>query len=341
MGSEPIIKISALYQSSRLALRRRLEQAWGFGNKLTANYLLYFFQAIRNFITIGQNEAGGFAYWALFSLFPLIVLSIIIAITLLGSTRSNVRLQVSATLNQFLPGGESAVIQDSIQNIIPRRNSSYSILSILGLIFGANRLFTHLQWSMSRIFRDDARRPWHLQIIIGTGMMTTLAVLVILSLGLTALFRLVSGQIAGRRSPLIEFGGVLALLLINTVMLTLLYRFTPRRKIAWAAILPAAIVGAVAWEVSRAVFDSYITDLANLGLVYGSLGALIGLLIWMFLIGSIISLCAEIAVATDDWLAARAPSVAVEQLIPNIPVDELSPEDRKEFAVGEPSETAT
>src|SRR5258708_26572938 len=123
MGSEPIIKISALYQSSRLALRRRLEQAWGFGNKLTANYLLYFFQAIRNFITIGQNEVGGVAYWALFSLFPLIVLSIIIAIMLLGSTRSNVRLQVSATLNQFLPGGESAVIQDSIQNIIPRRNS--------------------------------------------------------------------------------------------------------------------------------------------------------------------------------------------------------------------------
>src|SRR5258708_37933515 len=150
---------------------------------------------------------------------------------------------------------------------------------------------------MRRNVRDGAWRPWHLQIIIGTGMMTTLAVLVILSLGLTALFRLVSDQIAGRRSPLIEFGGVLALLLINTVMLTLLYRFTPRRKIAWAAILPAAIVGAVACAVSRPVFDSYITDLANLWLVYGSLGALIGLLIWLFLIGSIISLCTALAIS--------------------------------------------
>src|SRR5262245_2041031 len=141
MRSEPIVRINAVYQASRLALRHRAEQVWALGNKLTRNYLLYFAQAIRNFVTTGQNEAGSFAYWALFSLFPLTVLSIIIAITLLGTTRNNARLQVSATLNEFLPNSASTVIQDSIQNIIPRRSTSYSILSIIGLIFGANRLF--------------------------------------------------------------------------------------------------------------------------------------------------------------------------------------------------------
>ena len=121
-------------------------------------------------------------------------------------------------------------------------------------------------------------------------------------------------------------------------MLMLLYRYIPRRKIAWVAILPASALGAVAWELGRALFDWYIEKLANLGLIYGSLGALIGLLIWMFLIGSIISLCAEIAVATDDWMAARIPSVAVEQIVPNVPADELSPEEKREFAVAEPSD---
>src|SRR5262249_31593045 len=91
MDSELVIKINAIYQASRRALNHRIEQGWALGNRLTSNYLLYFVQAIRNFITIGQNEAGGFAYWALFSLFPLIVLSIIIAITLLGTTRNTAR----------------------------------------------------------------------------------------------------------------------------------------------------------------------------------------------------------------------------------------------------------
>src|SRR5262249_48837625 len=147
-------------------------------NKYTGNYLLYLMQAVKNFLTTGQHEAVGFAYWAIFSLFPMVILAIIISMSVLGSTRYNARAGVNATLNQFIPTSESEVIQDSLTNIIPRRNASYSVLSIIGLVFGARRLFTHLQWSLSRIFRDDTRRPWYMQSLIGTAMMVVVGCLI-------------------------------------------------------------------------------------------------------------------------------------------------------------------
>lgn len=253
------IKIKAFYRN----VHRRIHGGWELANKFSGNYALYLLQAVRNFISMGQHEAVGFAYWALFSLFPMVVLAIIIAITVLGSSRSNARTGLNATLNQFIPASESTIIQDSINNIIPRRNASYSILSIIGLIFGASRLFTHLQWSLGRIFRDGSRRPWYMQSLIGTAMMVAVGCLVTLSLGLTTLFRLNSVQVIGRRAPLMDFGGLLVLLVVNTVMLAMLYRFLPRRKIAWSAIVPAAVLGALAWELGRSLFDWYIVNLGK------------------------------------------------------------------------------
>jgi YihY family inner membrane protein len=318
MISTAAIKIRAFYRN----IQRRIEGGWELTNKYSANYALYLLQAVRNFVSMGQHEAVGFAYWALFSLFPMVVLAIIIATSVFGSSRSNTRAGLNATLNAFIPTSESTIIQDSITNIIPRRNASYSILSVVGLIFGASKLFTHLQWSLGRIFRDGSRRPWYMQSLIGTTMVAVAGCLITMSLSLTPLFRLTSVQVTGKRSPVIEFGGTLALLIMNTVMLSTLYRFIPRRKIAWLAILPAAVLGALAWELGRSLFDWYIVHLANLGLVYGSLGALMGLLIWMFFIGCIISICAEIAVATDDWKQARVPQIAIEMALPNAPVNE-------------------
>src|SRR5262245_9247207 len=128
MISVAAIKIRAFYRN----IHHRIGGGWELTNKFTGNYALYLLQAVRNFVSMGQHEAVGFAYWALFSLFPMVVLAIIIAVSLLGSSRNNARAGLNATLNQFIPTSESAIIQDSINNIIPRRNAPYSILSILG-----------------------------------------------------------------------------------------------------------------------------------------------------------------------------------------------------------------
>jgi YihY family inner membrane protein len=300
------------------------------------NYVLYLAQAIKNFATKGQQEAVGFAYWAIFSLFPLLVLLIIIATSILGPRTA--RLDTLSMVNQFLPEGGSTLIRDTLDKIMPRQHT-YTLISAIGLLFGAVRLFTNLQTSLSRIFRDERRRAWYLQPVVGIGMMIAFTGLMALSTSLAAVFGVVNRPGVVQRPPTLGLGVTLVLLFINTALLTLLFRFIPRRKLSFNAILPAAILGAIAWEVGRVVFDWYTANIANLGAIYGSLAAVMGLLMWMFFIGCLISICAEIAVATADWQAERPPSIAIDVPEPNVPADELSPTLRREFAVVEPDAT--
>ncbi len=318
-----------------VAVHRFSLRIWHWVNHRTHNYILYLAQAGKNFATKGQHEAVGFAYWAIFSLFPFLVLLIIITTSVLGSRSS--RTDIFSVLSQLLPQVGSTLIQDTLNKIIPQ-HPAFSFLSAVGLFWGARKLFTNLQASLSRIFRDEKRRPWYWEFPIGLTMMATFGGLIVLSTSLASLFRLISLRVSGPRSPLIGLEGIFALLIINMALLMMLFRFIPQRKISWKAIIFASVLGSVGWEVSRALFDWYLLHVANLGVVYGPLAAVMGLLMWMFFVGSLISLCAEIAVATADWQLARPPSVAIDHPEPNRPVDELSPALREEFAVHEPEE---
>src|SRR5437667_5397338 len=109
-------------------------------------------------------------------------------------------------------------------------------------------------------------------------------------------------------------------------MFYLLFRFVPRRKISHKAIWPGALLAAFIWEIGKNLFGWYVANLANFGLVYGSLGTVIGLLTWTYLTGALVSLCAEIAVATDDWLHRQPPAVAIAVPCVNKPANELPPD---------------
>src|SRR5258708_40131090 len=120
-----------------------------------------------------------------------------------------------------------------------------------------------------------------------------------------------AGQIIGPKPPLMSMGAALLPLGIDTLMFGMLFRFIPQNNISWRALIPAAIFAGIFWELSKNLFGWYVAHLANFGLMYGSLGTVIGLLTWTYLTGCVISLCAEIAVAMNDWLEKRPPAVAI------------------------------
>src|SRR5216684_8792247 len=99
MKPESTVYLS-LYQRQWLALNYRALRWWQWANRISNNYVLYLAQAVKNFATKGQQEAVGFAYWAIFSLFPLLVLLIIIATSILGPRPA--RLDTLSMVNQFL-----------------------------------------------------------------------------------------------------------------------------------------------------------------------------------------------------------------------------------------------
>src|SRR5579871_4801269 len=130
----PVPMPQSFYQRQWLALNNRALVWWQWANRVTHNYALYLAQAIKNFATKGQQEAVGFAYWAMFSLFPLLVPLIIIATSILGPRAA--RLETFAIINQFLPQGGTTLIRDTLDKIIPRQHTA-TLLSSISLLFGA------------------------------------------------------------------------------------------------------------------------------------------------------------------------------------------------------------
>jgi len=306
---------------------------WDRANKATNGYVAYLAQAVNNFRTQGVNEAVIFGYWTVFSLFPLVMLGVVTATFLLGP--DNARYQIYAALNHYVPGVGTTLIRENIDQAIAQRGG-FGIIGIVGLVYGATGLFTNLQANLSRIFRDKQPRPWPIQVAIGVIMIAVLAVMILTSIIVSATFSAVGTAFVGEQSPLMSVGAALIPLTINVLMFLLMFRFIPRRNISWRPMLGGAILAALLWELAKNVFGWYAVNLANFGLVYGSLGTVVGLLTWTYLTGCLISLCAEIAVATDDWMGQRPPAVAVAEPCVNKPINEL-PQDAKGQVVKVPT----
>ncbi|MBA3867546.1 MAG: YihY/virulence factor BrkB family protein [Anaerolineae bacterium] len=293
---------------------------WDRANQATKGYVAYLAQALKNFVTKGTTEAVVFGYWAMFSLFPLVMLGVVLATLALGP--ASARVQVYRMLSQYIPGGGDTLIRENIEQAINQR-SSFGFIGIITLTYGATGLFRNLQANLRRIFRDKKSRSLPIQILIGVIMMIGLAILTTASIIISAIFSAVQGELFHLPPVLLAAAGALIPLAINMIMFALMFRLVPRTKISWRSILPAALVGAFIWEMGKNLFGLYVANLANFGIVYGSLGTVIGLLTWTYLTGCIVSLCAEMAVATEDWRTEQPPAIAVTTPDLNKPANEL------------------
>jgi membrane protein len=81
-----------------------------------------------------------------------------------------------------------------------------------------------------------------------------------------------------------KVAGYLVLLLVATVSAATLYRFGPSREDAkWRWITPGSLFAAVMWLVLTTLFGFYVTSLTDYSATYGSLGAVVALLTWLYL----------------------------------------------------------
>jgi len=73
----------------------------------------------------------------------------------------------------------------------------------------------------------------------------------------------------------------------TVVTLLLLYKFGPARPQRWRYIYPGAIIAAVLWMAATLIFSWYVRNIADYNVFYGSIGAVIALLLWMYLLSLI------------------------------------------------------
>jgi len=270
---------------------------------MTDGLLQHLWWAIDRFSKHGTRESAALSYYAIFSLFPLIILLIIVIGSWLGPAAA--RNQIEGVLRLFLPASTADFLQDSIATTLDQRGS-FGVVAALTLLWSSLGFFSNLSSALSRTFRDEKGYNTWSSRVMGLGMMLALGVLLVASLATTLVFNLMDLIIFFDSTPWLTTTAFVVPLSLSVAIFAFLYRFIPRRSVRWDAIWVAAFLGGGAWEVAKRVFAWYLDNLASYSLVYGSVAMMIVLMLWVYMTGLIILLGAEVCVALDDWMSKRS-----------------------------------
>jgi membrane protein len=253
----------------------------------------------------GPSVASSMAYFAILSLFQVVVLGVIVFSLLIGEGEA--RRIVIGRLESALPL-EAGTVTAVVESIIESRGG-VTIVSVPLLAWGAIGFFGALSTGVGRAFATSTRRPfWQDKLIAlfllgGSGLLTLIAVAIGLGESIAARLaeRIPGGGKGGQL--LVDLLGFALPILLVLIALLVIYRVVPNRRVTVLQVLPGAIVATLLFTVLRAGFTWYATDVARYESFFGPISTVISLLVFLHFASMVVLLGAEIAranVLEDD-----------------------------------------
>lgn len=242
--------------------------------------------------------ASGVAFYGFFALLSLLAM-IVLIYGLVADLKTVV--ETMRTLTAFLPRDVAALIGDQLVQAMRSSQGQKGlgiliafVVALYGGTNGAGAVITALN-----IAYEEKEKRTLVQFYLVAFAMTLAAVVVsILALvGVTLVASL--NEVAPQLSPLLVLagkGGSYALLvLVAAAIAATLYRYGPSREEArWRWITPGSVFTALTWLVLTILFGVWVTAVSDYSRTYGSLGAVVGLLTWMYLSAYVFMLGAEL-----------------------------------------------
>jgi membrane protein len=233
-----------------------------------------------------QDAAASIAYYSLFSFFPLLLSLVAVGSFLLESQRAYDL--VVETVTRALPTSRS-LIEDNVQNVLDKRGA-VGIVGLVGLLWSATRAFMAIAVHVNRAWTGAEPRGTLERRLVALGMVGTLAGLLLLSLLVTTAFRLlprweipILDALSAYEKAVWRLVSELVPWLIAFLVFLALYRWVPSVQVKWSAALWGAVIAASAWEVAKIGFAWYVSSgLVRYDLVYGSLGTVVALMLWIY-----------------------------------------------------------
>jgi membrane protein len=236
------------------------------------------------------------AYYTFFSFFPMLLLLASFIGFVYGMGEEYARLP--RQLLGLLPFS-SEYMTNALERIIRARRS----LGLLGsglLIWSATAAFDNVQQILNRIHRAPTMRPLWRRRLLGLLLGLIVMLFIPLSVGIAALRPVISRALVQQTGLLTLTMAALGTAFNFTLLLTI-YLFGPSVRRHFPQTWAGALAGAVLWEATKASFGIYVRSLSSYKMLYGSIGSVIAVLLWLYVSGTIFALGAEI----NFVLAAR------------------------------------
>lgn len=255
------------------------------------------------------------AYSGLLALFP--VLTSITAILVQANASA-----VSARLAQFLfdvvPPGTEELIRQSV-TMRGARPVLVIIIAALLSIWGASGLIISLMEGFQAVYKIPTGRPIVKQRMVAVMLVLATVLPAVFASALILFgdnierefFRRIGGfgsdvQVRGwirLISSAIRF--LLELATITGVM-AVMYYFGPNRRQRWRNVWPGALLATALWLITTQAFAWYVSHLAQYNVLYGSIGGVIAMLVWMYLLAAIALLGCEFNAERERLLKTQS-----------------------------------
>jgi membrane protein len=280
-------------------------------------------RSVRNFFFEHPmaTYAAALAYRGLFGLFPfLFILVVLLSALSLPDFFDQAMDQARAQSSQYVPQQLEPVVGPAREQIQPL----LAMIERAEKQAGGDLLFFGVAvalWSVSAVARTlteafnvayqiTETRRWWKQLALSLAFGPILALVVIVSVALM----LIGPQLVGSIADVVNLDEVFVrlwgwmrfpvALILLAVVLSVVYHFGPNARQRFRSVVPGAALCVVLWAISSVGFSIYLANFADYGVTYGSIGAAVGLLLYLYLCASLVLLGAELNAAIYQPLTA-------------------------------------
>lgn len=258
-------------------------------------------QAVRSWSDdYAASMGAALAYYALFSIAPLIVIAVSIAGAVFGDDAA--RGQIFIELRGLMGEQGASTVQSLLQGVHRARQGALATgIGAAVLLVGATGVFGELQTALDRIWRAPAlqRRSGFVALLLSRvlsfGMVLVIGFLLIVSLvistGIAALGRWWEPAFVGWEP--VAHGTTFVLGFVSvTVMFAIIYKLMPRASIRWRDVWAGAAFTSLLFNVGKVLIGLYLGK-SGFASGYGAAGSLVALLFWLYYSAQIFLLGAE------------------------------------------------
>ncbi|MEO1441900.1 MAG: YihY/virulence factor BrkB family protein, partial [Chloroflexota bacterium] len=239
------------------------------------------------------------------SVFPLTLLLAVGISQVLGPAVA--QQQIANGLALFFPEDTVHLVQTNLASAL-EQGRQFGLVAIAGLLWAATGLFSNVTWSLDVIFQVPSGRSLWRQRVVAAFIALMLIFLVVASFVTAGLLRLVDTALLNQPNVWLTISSYFLPIGLNMVIFAMLFRYVPSRHVFWDAVWPAAIFGALGWELARWLFAIYLNNIADYQFVYGGIATVIVLQFWAYVVAAVFLFSAELCARLNEWFISNYES---------------------------------
>ncbi len=254
--------------------------------------------------------AAGLAFYFLLAFFPFL-LFLVAVVTLVPGVEGLIDWLLTSAA-EFVPPEAFSLVEGVIRSMLGHRRGGLVSLGVALALWSASSGFTSVMECLNVAFGVTARRAWWKARLEALWLTIALSLFMIVSFGLTVFAEPLAGLVAAHLGPAgriatLTFNWSLSLALMTLVTATVYYVCPDVDDQEWQWLSPGTVVFVAGFGLASLGFSMWASRFASYDKTYGSLGAPIVLLFWLYLLAVFLLLGGELNALLDER-RATAPS---------------------------------